>query len=63
MRKPHFGAVDGAISCALDDGEQVVIFGIEDDALSGSLRRARSERVSPMSSIASRRPLPSQIAP
>jgi len=45
MRKPHFGTVDGAIARALDDGQQVMIFGVEDDALGGSLRRALSESV------------------
>lgn len=33
MRKPHFAAVDGAIAGGLDDSEEVVVFGVEDDAL------------------------------
>jgi hypothetical protein len=43
VRKPHFGAVDGAIAGSLDDGQQVVVFRVEDDALGGSLCRTRSE--------------------
>jgi hypothetical protein len=37
MRKPHFRAVDGAIAGGLDDGQQVVVFRVEDDALGGNL--------------------------
>lgn len=39
MRKPHFGAVDGAIASAFEDGEDVVVFRVEDDALGRGLRR------------------------
>jgi hypothetical protein len=45
MRKPHFGAVDGAIAGALDDGQQAVVSRVEDDALGGSLGRDASEMV------------------
>lgn len=37
MWKADFGAIDGTVPCALDDGEEVMIFGIEDDALDGGL--------------------------
>jgi hypothetical protein len=37
MRKPHFGSVHCAIAGALDHGEDVVVVGIEDDALKSSL--------------------------
>ena len=37
MRKAHFGAIDCAVACALEHGEHIVIFGIENDALDGSL--------------------------
>lgn len=63
MRKPHFGAVDGAITGALDDGEQIVVFRIEDDALGGGLC-ARSVRTSfSTSQVACHGRLPSWIAP
>lgn len=39
MRKPHFGPVDGAIASAFDDGQEIVVFRVEDDALGGGLRR------------------------
>jgi hypothetical protein len=37
MRKAHFGAIDGAIARALDDGEDVMVSWIENDALGGGL--------------------------
>ena len=37
MRKAHFCAVDSAIACALDDGENVVIFRVEGNLLRDSL--------------------------
>jgi hypothetical protein len=45
MRKPHFGAVDGAIAGALDDGQQAMVFRIKDDALGGGLGRDGSATV------------------
>ncbi len=42
MRKAHFRAVDGAAAGALDDGQQVMVFGVEDDALGGDLCRKQS---------------------
>lgn len=43
MWKPHFGPVDGAIAGALDDGQDIVVSRIEDDALGGGLCRNLSE--------------------
>ena len=44
MRKAHFGPIDRATAGALDDGEQVMVFRVEDDALGGNLvSRTRSE--------------------
>lgn len=37
MREPHFGAVDGAIARALEHGQEVMVFRVEDDALGGGL--------------------------
>ena len=37
MRKAHFGAVHGAVARGLDHGEDIVILGIERDALEGCL--------------------------
>lgn len=37
MREAHLGPVDGAIAGALDDGEEVVVGGIGEDALDGRL--------------------------
>lgn len=33
MRKADFCAVDGSITGAFDDGKDVVVLGVEDDAL------------------------------
>ncbi len=47
MRKAHFGPIDGTTPCGLDDGEQVMVFRVEDDALGGDLLlRTRSEMAS-----------------
>ena len=44
MRKAHFGAIDGTAAGGLDDGQPVMIFRVEDDALGGNLlSRTRSE--------------------
>ena len=44
MRKAHFGAIDGTAAGGLDDGQQVMIFRVQDDALGGNLlSRTRSE--------------------
>lgn len=37
VREPHLGSVDGAIAGALDDGEEVAVRGVEQDALDGGL--------------------------
>lgn len=37
VREAHFGSVNGTIASALDDGKEVMILGIEDNALDGSL--------------------------
>jgi len=39
MRQAHFRAVDSAIAGGLDDGEDIVVFRIEDDFLGGRLCR------------------------
>lgn len=39
MWKAHFGAVDGAIACRLEHGEDVMITRVEDDSLGGRLCR------------------------
>jgi hypothetical protein len=39
MWKAHFGAVDGAIACRLEHGEDVMIARVENDSLGGSLCR------------------------
>jgi hypothetical protein len=31
MREPDFAAVDGAVARGFDDGEDIVVFGVEDD--------------------------------
>lgn len=46
MRKAHFGAVDGAVAGAFDDGEEVMVTRIEDDALDGGLLCAENIRSS-----------------
>ena len=56
MRKPHFGTIDGAIARALEDGEQVVVFRVEDDALGGSLD-SRGQKLSPFDSLRPNRTL------
>lgn len=33
MREAHLGAVDGAVACALDDGQQVAVRRVEEDGL------------------------------
>ena len=44
MRKAHFGAIDGTAAGGLDDGQPVMVFRVEDDALGGNLlSRTRSE--------------------
>lgn len=43
VRKPHFGAIDGAIARALDDGQEIMVSRVEDDALDGGLCRNLSE--------------------
>jgi len=42
MRKPDFGPVDGAIAGALEDGEDIVVSGVENDALGDGLCFASS---------------------
>lgn len=42
VRKANFGSVDGAIAGGLCDSEDVVVLGVEDDALGGGLRREQS---------------------
>lgn len=37
MWEAHFGAVDGAVAGAFDDGEEVMVARVEDDALDGGL--------------------------
>jgi hypothetical protein len=37
VRKAHFAAVDDAISYTFDECEDVVVFGVKDDFLEGSL--------------------------
>jgi len=37
MRKAHFRTVHGAVARALEHGEHIVVFGVEDYALDGSL--------------------------
>ena len=46
VRKAHFGAVDSAIARALDDGEDVMVFGVENDALDRGLVESRAWLVS-----------------
>lgn len=64
VRKPHFGTVYGAIAGALDDGQEVMVFRIENDAFGGSLRSALSEiHRLPLSVVLLRPGCPSKIAP
>jgi hypothetical protein len=56
MREPHFGAVNRAIARALEDGEQVVVFRVEDDTLCGSLV-SRSQKLSLFDSLRPNRTL------
>ena len=41
MGKADFGAIDGAIASGLEDGEEVMVARIEDDALNGRLCKVR----------------------
>ena len=42
MGKADFGAVDGAIAAAFEEGEEVFVFGVEDDLFNTALDCIRS---------------------
>ena len=64
VRKAHFGAVDGAIAGALEDGEEAMVLGVEDDALGGGLGlRYAVRNMLLIVSITSQTGLGLQIAP
>jgi len=63
VRKAHFGAVDGAIAGALEDGKQAMVLGVEDDALGGGLVSRQGQKRALVVSTASRSGLGLQIAP
>lgn len=42
MGKADFGAVDGAIAAAFEEGEEVFVFGIEDDLFHAALNCVKS---------------------